>query len=221
MARSKTLILSILAILVGGFLIFRTSQSNPLSLPQQPEQLDDQTTASINITTDSEVPTPPAGMTFLEEANLSLQASISSLLTRIEQLEQEPPQDSAIGAALTPTTVFQPQTIYLGSASSMKHEWTDTGVAAAINTANYPSDVTVVFEAGLSVPGGEAWARLKNKTTGAVLSITQVWHNNDHITWKSSPPFKLHSGYNTYEVQLRSTSGETINLSGARLKISR
>jgi len=126
MSRSKALIFSFLAIFIGAILIFRTFQSRTFSLPQKPEQLDDQATTSINITTDSEAPTPPAGMTLLEEANLSFQASISSLLTRIEQLEQEQPQDSAIGAALTPTVVFQPQTIYLGSANSMKHEWTDT-----------------------------------------------------------------------------------------------
>lgn len=38
--------------------------------------------------------------------------------------------------------------------------------------------------------------------------------------WKNSPGFKLHSGTNTYVIELKSTTGEQANLSGARLKLS-
>jgi len=222
MSRVKTLIFSILAIIIGGFLIFRTFQSRPLSSPQSVKPLDDQN-ITLDASTDSSSTSPPA-FSLLEEANLFLQASVSSLLSRINQLEQSQTSDPAIGAttttSTTPTIVFQPQTIYLGSANTIKHEWTNTGTQVSLNTADYPAAVNAVFEAGLSIVGGEAWARLINQTTGAVMSITEVFHNNSNITWKTSPSFKLHSGYNTYEVQLKSTSGETANLSGARLKIS-
>jgi len=153
-----------------------------------------------------------------EETITSLEASISGLLARIVKLEKA----GKTSARKASTSVaFQPQTLYLGSASLSKHKWTNTGVEVTINSSDYPADVSAVFEAGLSIIGGEIWARLINKTTGAVINTTEVMHNKDSIVWKSSPAFELHSGNNTYLVQLRSSSGEIANLSGARVKISR
>jgi len=223
MSRAKTLILSILAVIVGSFLIFTTLKSRSFNLPQPAKPLDDQSII-VDASTDLSPSTPPPGLSSLETANLFLQASVSSLLSRIENLEQTKIPDPAIGSAptapTTPTIVFQPQTIFLGSASTIKHEWTNTGTQVSLNTNDYPAAVNAIFEAGLSIVGGEAWARLINQTTGAVMSITEVYHNNSNVTWKTSPSFKLHPGYNAYEIQIRSTSGETANLSGARLKIS-
>jgi len=155
-----------------------------------------------------------------EETIALLEASISGLLTRVAKLEEaEEISTTTSPLAYSAPITFQPQTFYLGSASSNKREWTNTGVEVAISSYYYPTDVSVVFEAGLSIVGGEVWARIKNKTTGAIMNITEVWHNNDNIVWKSSPAFKLHHGNNTYEVQLKSSTGETANLSGARLRI--
>ena len=219
MSRAKTLILSILAVFVGGLLIFTTFKSRSFNLPQ-PVTLEDQSII-VDASTDSSPSILPPGLSSLETANLSLQASVSSLLSRIEDLEQTEDSEPAIGSAPTaPTIVFQPQTIFLGAASTIKHEWTNTGTQVSLNTNDYPAAVNAVFEAGLSIVGGEVWTRLINQTTGAVMSITEIYHNNSNVTWKTSPTFKLHSGYNAYEVQIKSTSGETARLSGARLKIS-
>ena len=151
--------------------------------------------------------------------NESLKASISGLLSRIEQLEQTSGTTTITKTVTAPAVSFQPQIIYLGSASMKKHEWTDTGVEVVLNSADYPSSVSVVFQAGLSIEGGEAWARLYNKTTGSIMSITEVSHNTSTTTWKGSPTFFLHQGNNTYVVQMKSSSGETVNMSGARLII--
>ena len=144
----------------------------------------------------------------IESLNIEvLEVMLASLSARLEVLEAGGGQSGQGGPAPAPATTttvsFQPQVIYLGAASTQNRDWTETG------------------QAGLSIVGGEAWARLKNKTTGAVLSVTEVMHNNSSTTWKTSPAFKLHSGYNNYVVELKSSSGETVNLAGARIRISR
>ena len=115
---------------------------------------------------------------------------------------------------------WQPQNIYLGSATTTKTEWTETSAAIQLNSSDYPAEVKAVFEAQLSIVNGEAWARLKNKTSGAIMQVTEIYNNSNTATWKNSPVFKLHNGTNTYVIELMSTSSEQANLSGARLKLS-
>jgi len=156
-----------------------------------------------------------------EEKITLLEASISGLLTRVSNLEDVKEISTTTSPITFSAPAFQAQTLFLGSASTTKNEWTNTGVESLISSYYYPDDVSAVFEAGLSIAGGEAWARLVNKTTGAIINITEVMNNQNSLVWKSSPAFKLHFGNNTYEVQLKSSSGETVNLSGARLRIYR
>jgi len=52
------------------------------------------------------------------------------------------------------------------------------------------------------------------------MQVTEIFNNSNTATWKNSPAFKLHSGTNTYVIELKSTTGEQANLSGARLKLS-
>lgn len=153
----------------------------------------------------------------------SLQASLSALQARIEDLEtSEPLLSSPAPAAISSNqTAFQPQNIYLGSAYTISTDWVDTPAAVQLNAGDYPGDVHAVFEANLSIVGGEVWARLKNKTTGAILSVTEIFNNSAIAVWKSSGNWQLHSGNNNYVVQLKSSSGETANLSSARIRISR
>lgn len=176
----------------------------------------------------SPIGTPQASVRPLADDNevvSTLQASISSLLKRLEILEAgqnmvvpEEPLSSSPAPAVK--VVFQTQVLYLGSGSTTEREWTETGAQVWLNSGSYPSDVRAVLEAGLSIIGGEAWARLKNKTTGAIISASEVFHNNNTITWKGSAAFKLHSGNNLYVVEIKSSSGETANLSGSRVQLS-
>lgn len=220
MPRFKNFVFSALAILAGASLILWTFRSRQLTPPSSSDT--SQENISIKTSSPSKDSTP---FSLLEEASLSLQASLSGLLTRVEQLEEdEPPAPAAtpapaVGASVPATITFQPQILYLGSASTRNRNWTNSGVEMTINSFDYPADVNVVFEAGLSIEGGEAWARLINQTTGAIINTTEISHNNKNLTWKSSPAFKLHQGTNVYAVELRSTSGETANMSGARLQL--
>jgi hypothetical protein len=218
MPRLKQYIYVAIAVVFLGLLFIWTNRDDSIKAPApQPPSSAEPAVAEPAAVLPAPVSTPAAS---LAESLVSLQASLSGLLARIENLELTKTTSTVTPTSSTPQTVFRPETIYLGTASSHKREWTDVGAEATINSADYPANVKVVFEAGLSIPGGEAWARLKNKTTGAIISISEIYHNNSTVTWKSSASFNLHSGNYTYVVQLRSTSGETANLSGARLRIS-
>lgn len=173
-------------------------------------------------TTTREVTAPTGSST---SASTNLQASVSGLLARVEELEasmaaaQLSSQTSQTQTTTGTSQDFQKQVIYLGSDTTTSRDWSQTGVEVTINSTDYPANVTATLQAGLSIGNGQAWARVTNKTTGAIISLTEVWHDTSTTTWKSSPEFKLHSGVNTYVIELRSTSGETAHLSGARLVI--
>lgn len=112
------------------------------------------------------------------------------------------------------------QTIFIGSGSSSDTNWRDIDTASIeLNSYNYPSVRRVVFEATLSILGGEAGARLINKTTGEVIYPSAVSHNTSTATTKLSGSFNLESGSNIYIVQLRSSSNEMAVLDGARLRM--
>ncbi len=153
-----------------------------------------------------------------------LEADVVALTSRVASLEgtlsspviQTPITTKAATTKQTPREYY----VYVGSGSTTSREWTDlTGTTVAIDTNFYDPIQSVTFEAALSILGGEARARLVNQTTGAILASTEVFHNTSTSLWKSSSPFSLQTGNNTYLVQLRSSSGEKAQLDGARIKI--
>lgn len=170
----------------------------------------------------SATPTPEVGpsvdITALQDSLTRLQTSENDLAQRVQVLEQKKTGATTNGTSANSAN-FQTQTVYLGSANSSELEWTNTGVQATLNSADYPANSKVTFEAGLSILGGIASARLVNNTTGAVLAATEVSNNSSNTAWVDSANFTLTPGKNIYEVQLRSSSNEVVNLSGARLII--
>lgn len=155
----------------------------------------------------------------LQKELKTLKASTSALLARVEVLELIKPVSPV--STSESTQVFQKQIVHIGSASTTQTDWTNTGVEVTLNSADYPSGVNATFEAGLSIIGGEAWARLVNKTTGAIMTVTEVSAASSATVWKSSPHFKLFSGTNMYEVQVKSSSGEVANISSARIILTK
>ena len=156
-----------------------------------------------------------------------LQASISALSKSVAQIELELADVNRRLATQsgvnrnTSSPMFTKETLYLGSTSTNNREWSETGLEIGINSTQYPAGVMVKLEASLSIIGGEAWVRVKNKSTGAVILLSEISNNTSSASWKLSPSFALHSGGYTYVLEARSTSGETANISGARLIIER
>jgi uncharacterized protein YxeA len=164
----------------------------------------------------------------LEQRVEQLEASYAALLKNQNQQTTQTSKNADSEAKTETTTVtkyvtqttpakFTNQVIYLGAATTTQRDWTTTGVEVTLNSANYPAGTTIRFEAGLKIIGGEAWARLVNKTTGAIITLTEVSNNTNTTTWKGAPAFQIHSGNNMYAVELRSSSGETAVLDGSRI----
>ena len=227
MSRFKVFVDATLAVLVIGLITLAIFQARTLRQIKDLKPITE-TPASINTANPLEKETSAPSFSLFEEANSALQASVSSLITRLEDLEKDDTKTTTTttskgSTSYTPrstTPAFQTQDIFLGSATTTSNSWVDTGQETSLYSGHYPDNVNCYFEASLSIIGGEAWARLKNKTTGVVISVTEINHNNSTVTWKNSSAFKLHPGNNNYVVQLKSTSGETANLVGARIKIS-
>ena len=180
-------------------------------------------------TTATNAPSTELAANMLNEAESksSLQASMSAVNSRLSQIESQlihlsKEMASQSGSkSNTPASSFSKETLYLGSATTKSQEWSETGLEIGINSAHYPAGVTVKLEASLSTIGGETWVRITNKSTGAVISLSEISHNTSTATWKLSPSFALHPGGYTYSLEARSTSGETANISGARLIIEK
>ena len=171
--------------------------------------------ANTNQAQEPQIATDSAIQVIAQSDLESLQASVSALVDRVTELESGSTSSNSFTTTASP--VFQKQIIHIGSASTKEREWTNSGVEVTLNTSDYPNGVTAQLEVGISIISGQGWARLVNKTTGAIIDISQVYSDSSEVTWKTSPSFKLHPGSNMYELQVRSTSGEVANFSSARI----
>ena len=172
-----------------------------------------------NIQSQQNIPSPPN----ISPTPVSPTNDLADLESRISKLESASPipapPSTNTTKIISQTSKFQKQSLFLGSASDNKTYWVDTGAEITLDSKDYPSSVLVTFEASLSIPGGEGSARLINVINGLIFYQSTVMNNNNTPTWKSSEKFALHYGENTYRVQLRSTSGETVTLHGARVVV--
>lgn len=151
----------------------------------------------------------------------SFQGKLTSVEDRLLAVEKKQAETQASAQTVVKTTApIKEQTVYIGLGSSTNTDWTDVNSAQiTLNAENYPNVEKVVFEATLSIVGGEARARLKNKTTGGVIYPSEVKHTTSTATTVVSGSFLLASGSNEYVVQLRSSSNELVVLDGARLRL--
>jgi hypothetical protein len=146
----------------------------------------------------------------------TLEERVLSLEKRVAALEKK---TGGVGTT-SGKSALKEQTVFLGSGESSSTNWTDIEKATVeLNATNYPGVKQVFFEATLSIVGGEASARLKNKTTGGIIYLSEVKHNSSTPTVKLSAPFWLSGGSNEYVVQVRSSSNEKVFLESARLRL--
>ncbi|MDH5533061.1 MAG: hypothetical protein OEX81_01400 [Candidatus Pacebacteria bacterium] len=196
------------------------------------EKEESDNTPEVKVTEDSEesedlkkIKVEQGVLTALVEQFQDKLASLSKRLKLVESNQAASTVSTTTTPAVTQPVVstaptIKEQTVYIGSGSSSSTNWTDISSAVIeLNSANYPNLSRVIFEANLSIIGGEAYARLKNKTTGQVIEISEVSHNNSTPTQKLSGSFGLTAGSNEYIVQLRSSSSEKVVLDSARLRL--
>lgn len=204
----KLLILSAFFIL-GGCVLYLWSQQRDLQYTV--EQL-----KRVN----TFIEKPPGSQVLTKPTPIA--SNSSEILAKLEALEKtvaELQSQNKTPASTSTNTFdnFSRQVLYLGSAETTNRDWTRTGLEITLNSNDYPANASATFEAGLSIIGGQAWARLVNTSTGAIITASEVSHGSSTVTWKSSAQFKLHPGQNVYAVEIRSSSNERAQMSGARI----
>jgi hypothetical protein len=173
------------------------------------------------------LPSPSPGTTYSPAETAMMMAdlgqSVNVLTQKVTSLEQKVGMKTDSAATTKPmatSNTVREATIFLGSGGTDNRDWTIIPSAVAtIDSGSYSKIKAVYFEAGLSIVGGEAHARLYNQTTNSPLYETEVFNNTSSSVWNSAKLVFLPAGSNQFTVQLRSTSGEHASLDGARVSI--
>lgn len=152
----------------------------------------------------------------LELEQKKINSRLEEIETSVEELESTTSRPVNSSSSKSAQKEY---TIYLGEGSTISREWTTVqATTVALDTSKYQHISNVLFEAGLSTKGGEAYAQLIDAETGGVIA-GEVMNNSPDTVWKSSKA-NLSSGNQMYVVQIRSSSGELVSLGGARLRIT-
>lgn len=108
----------------------------------------------------------------------------------------------------------------LGTGATTHQEWSDVeSLQATVNGDRYGEVVAVYFEGSMKSVNGKAEARLLDRTTSSVIHQSNIEHEGSEFGWVISKAFELFAGGKTYMVQMRSNTGEKVEMNGARLRI--
>ena len=161
-----------------------------------------------------------------------LEASISAVNKRIDELpkvSQTTPvtnQTQSATTQVTTTSSTGPKTSYIpvgnsGSGTSSTDFSSVSGHEVTIDTGSYPGYKQMVLEANFRIfqGNGTGEVRLFNKTDGtAVINSTLSTTSQDYST-KTSSGFNISSGSKTYTVQVKSTTGYSVDLQWSRIRV--
>jgi len=113
--------------------------------------------------------------------------------------------------------------IPFGSGTNSSDDWQDVaGLKASIDSSNYFSIKSVVFEASVSIPTGNqmAYVRLFNETDGHPVWFSDVSLEGGTPQLLISKPITLDSGNKTYKVQMKTSLKYQAILNQARIHIT-
>lgn len=145
-----------------------------------------------------------------EECSSSCEAKIDALVKRLDELP--------VSEIAKKTSEYY---ISLGSGSTKSSVWQDIGGAEAIiDTANYPSIKSVVFEVFLNIPtaNGMVYAKLYNMTDKHDVWFSNVSSEGPTFT-KKEATITLEPGAKTYRVMGLSSLKYDANIENARIRI--
>lgn len=199
------------------------TRMNQLSGVQQ--ATDQQETAPEDVSQPDQSPSP--AITQVEITQTSSE-QLNELGEKVDQLEQQvtelqqtsSTQTQSVTTQVTTHSTVKEYAVFLGSGSTTSTNWIDLlSAQGEIDLSKYGSVVDVRFEGTLSIIGGEVRARIINVTTGQIITESEIYHNNNTYTWRTSSSMPLQAGNNLYRVQLRSSSGELAKIESSRIKI--
>ena len=113
--------------------------------------------------------------------------------------------------------------IPFGSGSNSSSDWEDVaGLKASIDSANYSSIKSVVFEASVRIPTGNqtAYVRLFNETDKHPVWFSDVSLEGGTAQLLLSKPITLDSGNKVYKVQMKTSLKYQAILDQARIHIT-
>jgi hypothetical protein len=159
------------------------------------------------------------------------QATESVKMQILSQLSVAPVQVTLTSTPIptpTPTQSTQSQTSHvyfvpLGTGFGSGTDWTTISqLGATIDTADYGTIASVVFEASVRIPTGNqtVYVRLLNADTGQSLSGSDLTLSGGTPSILTSPAISLTSGSHLYQVQLKTQLGYTTYIDFARLRIT-
>lgn len=161
-----------------------------------------------------------------------LEASISAVNKRIDELpkisQTTPVTNLTQNPATTQTTTSStgPRVAYIpvgnaGSGTSSTDFSSVSGHEVTIDTGSYPGYKQMVLEANFRIfqGNGTGEVRFYNKTDGtAVTNSTLSTTSQDYAT-KTSNGFTISGGSKTYTVQVKSSTGYSVDLQWSRIRV--
>lgn len=161
----------------------------------------------------------------------TIEEQLAILNGKVAQLEKQTSSTSGMTASPAPhqnssqvqqssngkaREVFLP----LGGGSTNNRDWTTlTAAQITFDPQKFGQIQSVRFEASGSIIGGEVHARLIDITHNTIYYNTELIFNTSSPTWSRSQKFGIPEQPVTYQVQIRSSSGELANLQDSRLVI--
>lgn len=158
-----------------------------------------------------------------------IEASISAVNKKIDDLakvEQTQPVTSSVAQTTQTTTSSSsgPKVAYIpigysGSGTYSSDFGTISGYETTIDPSNYPGYKQMELEANFRIfQNGTAEVRLFNKTDGTAISNSDLSTTSQDYTTKTSSGFTL-SGSKTYTVQVKSSTGYSVDLQWSRIRV--
>jgi|WetSurMetagenome_2_1015567.scaffolds.fasta_scaffold406953_1 hypothetical protein len=112
--------------------------------------------------------------------------------------------------------------ISFGSGTNSSGDWEDVaGLKVSIDSSNFPSMKSAVFEASINIPTGNqtAYVRLFNETDGHPVWYSELSLEGGVPQFLISKPITLDSGNKTYKIQMKTSLKYQANLNQARIHI--
>lgn len=167
-----------------------------------------------------------------EEFLETLESSISAVNKRIDQLastKQTQPvtNQTQTTTQATTTTPSGAKVAYIpvgntGSGTSSTDFSSLSGHEVTIDTSNYPGYKQMVLEASFRIfqGNGTGEVRLFNKTDGTAAVNSDLSTTSQDYTTKTSSGFTLSPGSKTYTVQVKSSTGYSVDLQWSRIRVN-
>lgn len=155
-----------------------------------------------------------------------LSSRVSILETEVNDLKGNSTTNSGTPTSSTTSssnTKTGPTYIPLGSSDPIgTTNWTNLdSITANINPADYPGFTSMQLVISLRLnAGGTAYAQLINTANQSAVSNSLVSTTSTNFVLLTSGGFTLPSGNNQYEVQAKDSSGDTMFIQNARIKVN-